>query len=138
MKDLEQLIHEEMAGAAERVMRLSRSAAVAAFEQSFACLVGHRQVQAAAPHSTKKPRRSPSRSPVPPRSRTEIDELSRRLLEAVRAEPGQTMAALAPRLQVDTSQLQVPAARLKKASRVKTVGQRQFTCYFPADDQDVA
>jgi hypothetical protein len=136
MKNLEQLIHEEMAAAAERVMRLSRSAAVTAFEQSFARPIGQRDQEP--PPLAKRQRRSPSRSPVPPRSRAEIDNLSIRFLETVRTHPGETMAGLAPILQLNSAQLQVPMIRLKKAGKLKTVGRRQFTRYFPADDKDVA
>lgn len=137
MKNLEQLIQEEMAAAAERVVRLSRLVAVTAFEQSFAHPVLSQQDQVTPP-TAKRQRRPPSRSPVPPRSREIIKDLSNRFLDAVRTHPGETMAGLAPILQINSAQLHVPMRRLKKAGKLKTVGQRQFTRYFPVDGKVVA
>jgi DNA-binding Lrp family transcriptional regulator len=59
--------------------------------------------------------------------------LEKQLLDAVWATPGEAMSALAPRIGVSPSTLQVPVARLKAAGRLKTVGARQFTRYFPTE-----
>ena len=50
------------------------------------------------------------------------------------------MSVLAARVGVPRNTLQVPVARLRAAGRIKTVGSRQFTRYFPiergGDDRD--
>lgn len=138
MKNLEQLIHEEMAAAAERIMRFSRSTAVAAFEQRFEILSAGREQELPLEPTNNRQRRSPTRRHAAPRSREEIENLSNRFLDAVRAHPGETMASLAPKIEVEVAQLQVPMVRLRKAGKLKTMGHRQFTRYFPVDDKDVA
>ena len=143
MRSIDQLIQEEMAASAERVMRLVRSAVVESLDHSHALLArqGARRPAVEAPSEAPEVRRKRRASANPPaarRSREEIDDLSNRFLDAVRASPGETMETLAPRVQVKAGLLQVPVARLKRAGRVKTVGQRQFTRYFPTDNQVAA
>jgi predicted Rossmann fold nucleotide-binding protein DprA/Smf involved in DNA uptake len=50
---------------------------------------------------------------------------------ALRRSPGETMATLASQVGASPRALQVAVARLKRAGRVRAVGQRQFTRYFP-------
>lgn len=125
-----------MANAVERIVRLSQRAAIAAFEVHF---------QKALQRSSDRPNPSPNppserkakKPPTARRSHAEIIALSDRLLEVVRSDPGQPMAVLAPRIGVTASELQVPVARLKAAKKIKTVGQRHLTRYFPVA-QEVA
>jgi len=48
------------------------------------------------------------------------------------------MATLAPQVGASPSALQVAVARLKRGNRVRAVGQRQFTRYFPMTNTAVA
>lgn len=57
--------------------------------------------------------------------------LGERLYEAVCAKPGETMSVLAPIVGATPRELQVPATHLKKAGRIRSVGQKQQTRYFP-------
>lgn len=72
-------------------------------------------------------RRSPSRR----RSREEIAELEERLYEAIRRQPGETMAVLAPAVGATARELNRPAIQLRRAGHVRSVGERGATRYFP-------
>jgi hypothetical protein len=65
------------------------------------------------------------------RSAEEIDVFAERLFEAVESAPGETMAVLAPKLGVSAKELERPAARLKKAGQLRTVGERSRMRYYP-------
>ena len=80
-----------------------------------------------------KPKAVPARraSSTQRRSANEIDAFSARLFEAVESAPGETMAVLAPRLGVSAKELERPAARLKKAGQIRTVGERSRMRYYP-------
>lgn len=103
----------------------TRDAVTAAVERAFVS-------------SEKAPRRSPkphrvnkTTASVGHRASEEIAALTERLYEAVRANPGETMKVLASQLGTSPRALSLPAAKLKGAGRVRVVGQRQFTRYFP-------
>ena len=49
--------------------------------------------------------------------------------------PGQTMAVVADALEIPTAQLKVPASVLRRGGRVRTVGNKQHTRYFPVDPE---
>lgn len=57
--------------------------------------------------------------------------LSERLYEAVCAHPGETMTVLAPELGSSARALHRPMAALKRSGRVRSVGQRRDTRYYP-------
>jgi|JI10StandDraft_1071094.scaffolds.fasta_scaffold837090_2 hypothetical protein len=82
---------------------------------------------------TKKPKSAPARrtSSTQRRSADEIDAFAERLFAAVESAPGETMAVLAPRLGVSAKELERPAARLKKAGQIRTVGERSRMRYYP-------
>jgi hypothetical protein len=61
------------------------------------------------------------------RRSAEVSELGERLY----AHPGEGMAALAGELGASARELHRPMALLKQAGRVRSVGQRQQTRYFP-------
>jgi hypothetical protein len=65
------------------------------------------------------------------RASTELSALGARLYEAVVAQPGETMAVLAPELGCSPRELHRPMAALKQAGRVRSVGQRHQTRYYP-------
>ena len=65
------------------------------------------------------------------RSPQEMETLGERLYQEICARPGETMAVLAPAVGSRAVALQFPATRLKKAGRIRSVGQRNRTRYFP-------
>jgi hypothetical protein len=101
-------------------------AATEAVERAFA---------SAKPQSGRTRRTAPARPTrrriSPRRSPDEVAELSERLYEAICAHPGEGMNFIAPVVGARSSALHVPAARLKRARRIRSVGQRSLTRYFP-------
>jgi hypothetical protein len=65
------------------------------------------------------------------RASEEIASLSERLYAAICAHPGAAMATLASELGVPARELNRPVTQLRRAGRVRSVGQRQSTRYFP-------
>jgi hypothetical protein len=57
------------------------------------------------------------------------------LYAAVCAQPGETMAVLAPQLGESPKQLHRPMSRLRRDGRVRSVGARSWTRYFPMTKQ---
>lgn len=62
----------------------------------------------------------------------EVAQLGARLLELVRARPGESMVTFAAELEMGVRDLQRPMSLLKRDGRVRSVGQRQQMRYFPA------
>jgi len=65
------------------------------------------------------------------RSGDALATLTERLHAAVCARPGAAMAALASEVGASARELELPARRLKKAGRIRSVGERNATRYFP-------
>jgi len=65
------------------------------------------------------------------RTSSDMFEVGERLYEAVCTQPGETMAVLAPGLGETPRELHRPMMTLKQAGRVRSVGQRQHTRYYP-------
>ena len=86
---------------------------------------------AAAPKAKPVVAKDKSAKPAIKRSRAEIEGLQSKLYAAVAAQPGETMRVLAEGIGATPAELQVPVAKLKKQERIRTVGTRQFTRYFP-------
>lgn len=91
--------------------------------------------RAFASSSSSSPRPASSRTPRRPsgrrRSPDEIAALGEQLYAAVVAEPGETMAVLAPAVGATASELHRPMAALKRAGRVRSAGERHQTRYYP-------
>jgi hypothetical protein len=103
-----------------------REAAVGAMERAFSM-----------PASTGRRRARPAgqaerRSMSPRRAPEEIARLSEQLYELVCAHPGESMTYFAEQTGMRTETLHVPMSKLKAAGRVRSVGQRSLTRYFPA------
>ena len=111
---VEQLVREHLAAC-----ELAASAAVAA---AFS--------RAAKPPS-KTSRRKSARASARRRSREELAALEERLYAAIRSHPGETMAVLAPVVGATAQELNRPVRTLRGDGRVRSVGQRQYTRYFP-------
>jgi hypothetical protein len=60
-----------------------------------------------------------------------VAALAERLLAEVVATPGETMTTLAARLGAMVAELHRPMANLRRAGRLRSVGARNLTRYFP-------
>ena len=100
---------------------------VAAIRRTAEAAVARAFLRASAPgRRSGTPRRSgPRRAPA------ELVALGERLYAAICAHPGAAMSALAAELGATPGQLNRPATQLRRAGRVRSVGQRQATRYFP-------
>ena len=113
---IERLVQEHIAA--------TRRAAQDAVARAFASSTGerarprvHRQVRSSAGLA----RRTPG----------EMAALADRFYEAVCAKPGETMRVLMGDVGASARELNRPVAFLKRAGRVRTVGARNHTRYFP-------
>jgi hypothetical protein len=75
---------------------------------------------------------TPPRSTTARRTPTELEGMCDALCEHVRAQPGTSMVELAEQMGADVRGLQRPMAKLRAAGRVRSVGQRHLTRYYPA------
>jgi hypothetical protein len=114
---IEQLIREHIAA----VQRSAQEALERAF--AGAASVARRPAKAAAGTTTGKggKRRAPA----------EVSAVGERLYRAVCARPGESIAVLAGELGAAARELHRPMALLRQAGRVRSVGQRHQTRYFP-------
>lgn len=100
-----------------------RKAAQDAVDRAFASAVGK-------PPRTRAPRPNTS-GRRGKRPATEIAALSERLYEAVCAKPGETIGVLQAEIGASPRELHRPMALLKRSGRVRSVGSRHLTRYFP-------
>jgi hypothetical protein len=112
---IEQLVREHM--------EASHKAAQAAIERAFASAAKssvrvRATVSAPKPGGTKRPS-------------ADIAALGERLYRAVCAKPGETIAVLAPMAGASARELHRPMTLLRRAGRVRAVGKRHMTHYFP-------
>lgn len=84
------------------------------------------------PSKVSDARRAEPKSRAARRSRTELDETREQLFKLVRARPGESIVTLAGDLGMPISTLQRPMAKLRAEGRVRSVGERHLTRYFPA------
>lgn len=104
----------------------TRKAAAAAIERVFL----------AAPSASESPvsaasRRKPRAKAAPRRAVEDVLALAEQFYAVLCCAPGETMTTLAPQVGASPRALHVAVARLKRAGRVRSVGQRQHTRYFP-------
>jgi hypothetical protein len=100
----------------------TRKAAATAVERAFSA------TPPAVPHAA---RRKPRAKAAPRRAVEEVLALAERFYAVLCRNPGETMATLAPQVGASARALHVAVARLERAGRVRSVGQRRFTRYFP-------
>lgn len=84
----------------------------------------------ASPRATATP--SVTRARGRRRASTDVAALGERLYEAVCTQPGETMGVLGPVLGKTPRELHRPMMVLKRAGRVRSVGQRHQTRYYPS------
>ena len=120
----------ELAGAIESLigsyMTGVREAAQQAVERAL--------VRSAAGRSTRSGKTGSTMPPTSAKRRTatELAGECEALFEVVRAHPGASMVALAEKMGAAARTLQRPMARLRSTGRVRSVGQRHLTRYYPA------
>lgn len=121
---------EQLEQEIERLVRAHVAACRRAAEAAVA-----RGFGGSAPTAKKTPATSSRRSRASGtgrrRTATEMEAVAERLYEAVCARPGETMAVLAPYVGATSAQLSRPANRLKKLGRLRSIGSRHQTRYFP-------
>ena len=103
---------------------------LAACEAAAAVAVRAAFERASRTSSKPSPRKS-ARTPAPRRSREKMAALEERLCEAIRRHPGETMAVISPAVGATARELNRPATSLRRKGRVRSIGQRQYTRYFP-------
>jgi len=73
----------------------------------------------------------PRAKPAPKRAPEELVALGERFYAVLCQQPGETMTTLAPQVGVAPRVLQVAVARLRRDGRVRAIGKRQQTRYYP-------
>ena len=125
--------HGDLAQGIEHLVReyisTIRIAAEGAVERAVAASVG----RSAAPSAKKQrsPSAAPSRQQGMRRPSDEIGVLSERFYEALCRSPGEKMAVLAPMIGATARDLNRPMLVLKRAGRIRSVGTKHATRYFP-------
>ena len=129
----------EAAVLVEQIERLVREhveaterAAEAALARAFSLARSSRSSGRKRPPSKAAARRTSGGTIGGRRSAAEIAALCERLCEAVHAEPGETMTRLARLVGATPRELARPMTMLRRVGRVRSVGQRHQTRYFPA------
>ena len=107
---------------------------VAEYEAQLRAALGRRLSPAASPSSRRRSGRQKASAKraskaLPRRSAEELSALAEQFFEAVEATPGETMAALAARLELSSRALERLVQRLEHEGRIKTVGERNRTRY---------
>ena len=124
--------NHELAEQIERLVRdhiaASRTAAASAVERAFAAT---NSAASDPPPRTKVATVRARAKPAPRRAVEEVAALGEQFHAVLCRSPGETMATLAPQVGASPRALQVAVARLKSTGRVRAVGQRRFTRYFP-------
>jgi DNA gyrase/topoisomerase IV subunit B len=121
-KSLEQKIQAAVEQLVREHLAACEAAASVAVRAAF-----ERASQPASKPSPKKSTRALARR----RSPEELTALQERLYEAVRRHPGETMAVIGPVVGATAQELERPVIRLRQQGRVRSVGRRQATRYFP-------
>jgi hypothetical protein len=113
---IERLVQEHIAA--------SRRAAQDAVERAFTSTRG-------APTRAPARRQATSSAGGKRRTTVEMAALAEQLYHAVCANPGETIAAIAAEVGASARELHRPMSLLKRDGRVRSVGARSFTRYFP-------
>jgi len=121
-KSLEARIQEAVERLVREHMAACEAAAAVAVRAAF---------ERASRAPSKSSQRRATRAPAPRRSPEEMAAIGERLYEAIRRHPGETMAVIAPAVGATPRALNRPATTLRRQGRVRSIGQRQYTRYFP-------
>ena len=131
--------HGDLADGIERLVReyisTIRIAAQGAVERAVASSNGGKSAPASVSAKPRPERTRPSRNSFH-RPSEEVSELRERLYEAVCQMPGETMLVLAPKIGAKASELYWPRLVLLREGRIRSVGTRHETRYFPMVARD--
>jgi hypothetical protein len=122
-EELAQAIEVLVKGYVEEAQRVATAALESAFQRSRPGQQGRRPRR----RRTSAPREERQR-----RTQAELESLTEQLYDAVHELAGESMARFSEHLDVPAEQLQRPMARLREAGRVRRVGERHLSRYFPA------
>jgi len=122
MTNTTQSLSEQIEQLVRAHIEASRRAATAAIERAFASDTTQARSQ---------PTHAKTRTPGRRRASTEMAELGERFYAAVCAQPGETMGVLGSALGKAPRELHRPMMVLKQAGRLRSVGQRHHTRYYP-------
>lgn len=129
MTNTNESLEQKIEIAVERLVRehlaVLEAVASAAVREGFRRATGPMSKQSVGPSTVR--RRSPSRR----RPRVEVADLEERLYRAVCAHPGETMTVIARAVGATARELNRPAIVLRRDGRVRSVGQRASTRYYP-------
>lgn len=120
---IERLVQEHIAA--------SRQAAQEAVDRSFAPATG-------VPAGARGPRRVKSSEGRKRRAPAEVAALGEHFYKAVCAKPGEMMSVLATDIGVSARELHRSVTLLRRAGRVRAVGNRSLTRYFPMTNGSTA
>ncbi len=121
-KSLEQKIESAVAQLVGEHLAACEAAAAGAVRAAFR--------RASKPTATPSRRKS-MRAPAPRRSSEVLADLQERLYQAICQHPGEKMAVIAPVVGATARELNRPATTLRRDGRVRSVGERHATRYFP-------
>ena len=127
MTTIEQRLQQQIENAFHEYMLAGRAAAMTALERAMAAASS-----AAAERSKPAATRGRDASSTGKRrTASELATLSEQLYEVIATHPGEGMIVLSGRMGLSGPQLQRAVARLRGTERIRTVGVRQQTRYFP-------
>lgn len=126
IKSLERKVQEAVEQVVREHLAQCQAAALVAVREAFESTARWSSSRGGG-RSNSTPRRSPS----PRRSQDELAELQKRLYEAICAHPGETMAVIGPAVGATATELRQPMIRLRRAERIRSIGQHHNTRYFP-------
>jgi len=126
---MQALIEERVEQLVRDVMNELRSTAMAALSNA---LSSQGKLSPEAPKPSKGTRKRKGVT-APKRSEAQLEEIADKLYRAIEDDPGDTMLSYQGKLGMSQKELAVPLRRLKDAGRVRKVGERSDTTYFPMD-----
>lgn len=126
----EQKLEQEIEVAVHEYLRRSEEVARVAMARAFGKVAIH---PGAKPTASGRSKRA---APAVVRTRAELEALESKFYAAVVAHPGETMQVLAQKVGATPAELSQPATKLRRQNRIRNVGKRQLTRYFPTADTD--
>lgn len=124
MKSLTEKIEHEVERLVREHLAACEVAAGAAVRSAF-------RRASSQPSKPARTRAKGSRPASRRRTPEEIAALGERLYEVICRHPGETIAVIAPAVGASPRELRRPSVLLRRAGRVRSVGQRHGTRYFP-------